>query len=85
VDRKDGIYGKNLHELDLVALAELCGNVAINRSANLTQSDTARRLRAEWVQLEVRFRDYKIEAEASLKKRMLEFLSGVPAWMMSGL
>jgi hypothetical protein len=29
--------------------------------------------------------DGKKKAEASLSKRMLEFLSGVPAWMMSGL
>lgn len=27
----------------------------------------------------------KTEAEASLKKRMFEFLSGVTAWMLSGL
>ena len=56
-----------------------------NHSANLIQSDTARRLRAEKVQLEVRFRDDKTEAEESLKKRMLEFLVDVPGWMMSGL
>jgi hypothetical protein len=85
MDRKDGIYGKNLHELDLTGLGQLCANVAMNHSANLIQSDTAHRLRAEWVQLDVRFRDDKTEAEESLKKRMLEFLSGVPAWMMSGV
>jgi hypothetical protein len=56
-----------------------------NHSANLIQSDTARRLRAEKVQLEVRFRDDKTEAEESLKKRMLEFLVDVPGWMMTGL
>jgi hypothetical protein len=85
MDPQDGICGKNLHELDLAGLSQLCANVAINRSANFTQSDTARRLRAELVQLDVRFRDDKTEAEASLRKRMQEFLSGVPAWMMSGL
>jgi hypothetical protein len=85
MDRKDGIYGKNLHELDLTGLAELCGNVAHNHSADLRQSDTAHRLRAERVQLDVRFLDDKTEAEASLRKRMREFLSGIPAWMMSGL
>jgi hypothetical protein len=85
MDLKDGIYGKNLHELDLASLAELCGNVANNHSADHGQSDTAHRLRAEWVQLYVRFREDKTEAEASLRKRMQEFLSGVPAWMMSGI
>jgi hypothetical protein len=85
MDRKDGIYGKKLNELDLAGLAELCGNVVNNHSADHRQSDTARRLRAERVQLDVRFLDDKTEAEASLRKRMPEFLSGVPAWMMSGL
>ena len=84
MDRKDRIYGNNLHELDLAGLSQFCANVAINRSANSTQSDTARKLRAEWVQLDIRFLDDKTEAEASLKKRMTEFLVGVPAWMMSG-
>ena len=85
MDREDGIYGKNLHELDLAGLSRLCANVAINHSANLTQTDTAHALRAEWVQLDVRFREDKTEAEESLKKRMLEFLIGVPVWMMSGV
>jgi hypothetical protein len=84
-DRTDDIYGKNLHELDLAGLAELCGNVVNNHSADHRQSDTARRLRAERVQLDVRFLDDKTEPEASLRKRMLEFLSGVPGWMMSGV
>jgi hypothetical protein len=86
MDRKDGIYGKNLNELDLAGLAELCGKVVNNHSADQTQADTAHRLRAEWVRLEVRFRDDQTETEeASLRKRMLEFLVGVPAWMMSGV
>ena len=89
MDRNDGIYGKNLHELNFAGLAELCANVAINRSANHTQSDTAHALRVEWVRLNLDYshdgKDGKKEAEASLKKRMLEFLIGVPGWMMSGL
>jgi hypothetical protein len=85
MDRKDGIYGKNLNQLDLVGLTELCGNVAMNHSADYRQSDTAHRLRAESVQLDARFLDDKTEAEASLRKRMLEFLLGIPAWMMSGI
>jgi hypothetical protein len=41
----------------------------------------------EWIRLDIdRSLDgNKTEAEASLKKRMFEFLSGVPAWMLSGL
>lgn len=88
MDRKDGIYGKNLHELDLARLAELCANVAINRSANHTQTDTAHALRMEWIRLGLHHspQDDKKEAQnESLKKRMLEFLSAVPGWMMSGV
>ena len=83
MDRKDTIYGKNLSELDLTGLAELCGNVANNRSANQPQADTAHALRVEWVRLSIdHASDGKNEA---LRKRMLEFLVRVPAWMMSGL
>ena len=87
MDRKDGIYGKNLNELDLAGLAELCANVAHNLSVNYKQSDTAHALRVEWVRLGLdrSLNSDKTEAEASLKKRMLEFLSGVPVWMMSGV
>ena len=81
------IYGKNLHELDLSGLAELCGNVAMNHSANHTQNDTAHALRVEWVRLGIDHPpgDGKPEAEASLTKRMLEFLSEIPGWMVSGV
>jgi len=51
MDRKDSIYGKNLHELDLAGVAELCANVAANLSAEREQSDTAHALRVEWVRL----------------------------------
>lgn len=79
------MYGKNLHELDLPGLAELCGNVANNNSANQTQADTAHALRVEWVRLRRNHSPHDgKEAEASLKKRMTEFLVGVPGWMMSG-
>jgi hypothetical protein len=76
---------RNLHELDLSGLADLCRNVARTHSADRRQSDTAHALRAEWVRLSVRFRDDKKAEQEALKKRMFEFLSGVPAWMMSGL
>ena len=86
MDRNDDVSQKPLHELDLTALADRCANVARNVSAEPTQSDTAHALRVEWVRLGVsRFRDDKTEAEASLRNRMLEFLSGVPAWMLSGV
>jgi hypothetical protein len=87
MDRKDNIYGKNLHELGLAALAELCVNVAMNRSASSTQTDTAHALRLEWVQLrlDTSLDGARTEAEASLKKRMIEFLAEVPTWMSSGL
>ena len=76
---------KNLVEQDLAGLAEMCGNVSRSRSADHRQSETAHRLRAEWVRLSIRFRDDKSGAdEESLKKRMVEFLSGVPAWMLGG-
>ena len=87
MDRKDGIYGKNLHELGLAGLAELCRNVAGNCSANQMQADTAHGLRVEWVRLGLdrSLNTDKTEAEASLKKRMMDFLNGIPAWMMSGV
>jgi hypothetical protein len=86
MDRKDGIYGKNLHELDLAGLSQLCVNVAINRSASQTQTDTAHALRVEWIRLGLdRSLDGgRTEAENSLKKRLADFLAGVPSWMLSG-
>jgi hypothetical protein len=74
-----------LDEQGLAGLAELCTNVARNLSANSKQSDTAHVLRVEWLRLSHSLDGARIEAEASLKKRMFEFLSGVPAWMLSGL
>lgn len=85
MDRKDGIYRKTLHKQDLAGLAELCVNVANNRSGNPTQVDAAHALRVEWVRLDLNGSPHKKEAETSLKKRMVEFLVGVPAWMLSGL
>lgn len=87
MDRKDNPYGKNLDELDLAEFALLCASVAHNFSATRVQNDTAHALRMEWVRLNLdhSLGDGKKEIEASLKKRMLEFLSGVPGWMMSGV
>jgi hypothetical protein len=85
MDRED-IYGKNLHEQDLEGLAELCGNVARNPSADYKQSGAAHALRVEWVRLllDHSLNADKTEAETSLKERMGEFLVGLPSWMMSG-
>ena len=86
MDREDNIYRKNLNELDLTGLAEFCANVARNVSANSKQLDTAHAPRMEWVRLGLdRSLDGdKTEAKESLKKRMGEFLAGVPSWMLSG-
>jgi hypothetical protein len=83
---RDNIYRKPLHEQDLPGLAELCANVANNRSTDPIQTDMAHALRVEWVRLSLdRSHPDKTEFErVSLKKRMLEFLAEVPAWMMSG-
>jgi hypothetical protein len=87
MDREDGIYRKNLPEQDLTELAELCGNVARDVSANSKQSGTAHALRVEWARLGLdrSLNSDKTEAEASLKERMMEFLDGIPACMMSGV
>lgn len=81
------IYRKPLHDLDLTGLAELCANVARHSSANSKQSDTAHALHVEWVQLGLKhLLDHgHTEPEESLRKRMLEFLAGVPTWMVKGL
>ena len=81
------IYQKPLHELDLTGLAELCGNVARNASAERRQSDTAHALRVEWVTLNFDSLPHsdKTEAESVLKRRMIEFLAEVPSWMLSGV
>jgi len=87
MDRKDITNRQPLHELDLTELADLCVSVARNVSANSKQSDTAHALRVEWVRLGLdrSLNSDKTEAEASLKKRMGEFLAGVPSWMLNGL
>lgn len=87
MDRQENIYGKNLHQQDLEGLAQLCGNVAMNHSANHAQTDTAHALRVEWARLGLdrSLNSDKTQAEGSLKKRMMEFLDGIPAWMMSGI
>jgi hypothetical protein len=83
---RDNTYGKPLHEQDLAGLAELCANVAYNLSADHKQSDTAHTLRVEWVRLglDTSLDGARTEAEASLRKRMIEFLAEVPTWMSKG-
>jgi hypothetical protein len=83
----DNIYGKNLHEQDLTGLAKLCTNVALNLSAERKQGDTAHALHVEWtrLRLDTSLNGNRAEAEASLQKRMAEFLAGVPAWIWIGL
>jgi hypothetical protein len=79
VDRRDGIYRRrvSLNKIwqDSLSFAEMW----LANSADNRQLDIAHGLRAEWVRLEVRYRDDKTEAERdSLKKRMVEFLATVP-------
>jgi hypothetical protein len=87
MDREHSIYHKNLHEQDLTGVAELCANVARNSSADSKLSDMAHSLRVEWVRLRLdrSLNGGKTEAEKSLKKRLGEFLAGVPSWMLSGV
>jgi hypothetical protein len=59
---RDDIYRKNVYELDLRGLAELCGNVAGNCSASRTQADTAHGLRVQWVRISL---DHATEADKS--------------------
>lgn len=82
----DSVYHQ-LQEQDLKGLAEMCANVARSDAAGPEQSDTAHALRIEWIRLKLdRSLDgSRAEAEESLKKRMVEFLAGVPAWMWSGV
>jgi hypothetical protein len=84
---RDTSYRTPLYELDLTGLADLCTNVARNASANNKQSDMAHALRMEWVQLRLNtsLDGARTEAENSLRKRMAEFLAGVPQWMREGL
>jgi hypothetical protein len=85
MDRNENIYQRPLHEQDLTGLAELCANVAHNLSADHKQSDTAHMLRVEWLHLDTSLDGARTEAEASLRKRMIEFLAEVPTWMSKGL
>lgn len=79
---RDDIYRKKISELDLIGLAELCGNVAHNRAASHMQADTAHSLRVQWLRIRL---DHATEADKeSLKKRMADFLSDIPAWMRNG-
>lgn len=83
---RENVYRQPLREQNLTGLADLCANVSRNHSADNTQWDTAHALRIEWFRLNISSlnRD-TTEAEASLKKRMLEFLTGVPHWMLAGV
>jgi hypothetical protein len=84
MDREDNIYSKNLHDQVLRGLAVMCTNVSRNRAADNTQWDTAHALRIEWLRLNIGSDTSEAEA-SSLKKRMLEFLIGVPHWMLAGV
>jgi hypothetical protein len=78
----DNIYRKKIYELDLRGLAELCANVAWSRSVSNTQADTAHAFRVEWIRISL---DHATEADKqSLKERMAEFLTDIPAWIRSG-
>jgi hypothetical protein len=80
---RSDICRKNICELDLVGLAELCRNVAGNCSASPTQADTAHGFRVQWIRMSL---DHATEADKrALKKRMADFLTDVPAWLRSGL
>ena len=87
MDRGDNTHRKHLDDQDLTRLAELCANVA-NNSSDSKQSGTAYALRVKWVRLHLDRSPSDDKAEAkqqALKKRMAEFLAGVPSWMMGGL
>jgi hypothetical protein len=87
MDRNQTIYRKPLHEQDLTGLSDLCANVARNVSADRKQGDMAHALRVEWVTLNFNgsLNGDRAEAENSLKKRMQEFLTEIPIWMLSGV
>lgn len=84
MDREDHIYQNHFLERTLSGLALLCANVAKKSSADRKQSDAAHTLWVEWVQLHSEpASHHSIEAEEeSLKKRMAEFLAGIPPRMM---
>ena len=78
---------KPLKDQGLTALAQLCENVARSGSANPEQWKEAHTLRVEWIRLNLKGwpgdSDSKAENE-SLRKRMVQFLVGIPGWMMNG-
>ena len=83
MDREDGnIYRKELHEQDLIALAELCTNVARSPSVDSQQWDAAHALHLEWVRLRIEgsLDHGTTEPEKYLQKRMIEFLAEIPSW-----
>jgi hypothetical protein len=86
LDHKDNLYHKDLGDHDLSELAELCANVARNLCTDHMQSNTAFILRQEWIRLDLDhlLEGGKTDAEKFLKRRMLEFLAGVPTWMLAG-
>lgn len=83
----EAIYRNPLHEQDLKGLADLCANVARNPVADRKQGSTAYALRVEWVRLRLEgsLDGGETEAETSLRKRMIEFLGGVPSSIVNGL
>jgi len=84
MNREDDFCHNHFLERNVSGLALLCANVAKKCSADRKQSDAAHALWVEWVQLHSeRTAQDNIEAEdESLKKRMAEFLAGVPPLMM---
>ena len=74
-------------EQNLATLAEMCGNVTKIRGVDSNQWETAHALRVEYLRLELGgSHDGKAEIKKeSLKKRMAEFLAGLPVWMTSGI
>jgi hypothetical protein len=86
MDREHNIYHKNLQEQDLTGLAELCANVARN-CRRFQTIGYAHSLRVECVRLRLdrSLNGGTTEVEKSLKKRLGEFLAGVPSWMLSGV
>lgn len=74
---------KKLQALSLESLAELCGNVAHSPSVTHEQWETAHRLRMEYLRLTLgREKAADEQKLQSVRKGMVEFLSGLPGWML---
>lgn len=74
---------KKLQELSLESLGDLCGNVAHSPSVTHEQWETAYRLRTEYLRLTLGREKAADEQQLeSLKKGIVEFLSGLPSWML---